>query len=182
MPTTASMSSVFSPARSADKCIDGDEAVSFCITLKETAPWLALEYGGDVQVRSVVLINRNSSSAVAARTKNMQVRVSSSPPVSGSEMFTGGQLLGTFEGPGTEGQRIEVTGGSQLTGRYVVVQVDHTAEASHLNLIEATSWSQGRMFILGKPSQDGVGPVDNRSSTDLLHHFVQKNKHVRADT
>ena len=23
---------------------------------------------------------------------------------------------------------------------------------------------------------DGVGPVDNRSSTDKLHHFVQKKK------
>ena len=28
---------------------------------------------------------------------------------------------------------------------------------------------------------DGVGPVDNRPSTDKLHHFVQK-KHVTHDT
>ena len=30
---------------------------------------------------------------------------------------------------------------------------------------------------------DGVGPVDNRPSTDKLHHFVKKTKkHVTCDT
>ena len=35
-----------------------------------------------------------------------------------------------------------------------------------------------------KTKLDGVGPVDNRPSTNKLHHFVQKNKniHVPHDT
>ena len=28
---------------------------------------------------------------------------------------------------------------------------------------------------------DGVGPVDNRPSTDKLHHFVKKNKEITRD-
>ena len=27
---------------------------------------------------------------------------------------------------------------------------------------------------------DGVGPVDNRPSTDKLHHFVKKNKKINV--
>ena len=29
---------------------------------------------------------------------------------------------------------------------------------------------------------DGVGPVDNRPSTDKLHHFIPKNKNNKCDT
>ena len=65
-------------------------------------------------------------------------------PVSGSTTFTGGQLLGTFTGPGTNGERIEVTSETELTGRYVVVQMGSGGE--HLNLNEVTAWSRGRKF------------------------------------
>ena len=126
----------------ADKCIDGNEGGSICHTQTETAPWLALDYGSEIKLSSVVIINRNDIHG--ARTKNVHVRVSSTLPVSGSEMFTGGQLLGKFEGPGTPGQRIEVTGGTELTGRYVVVQMDFTSGASVINLQEVTAWCQGR--------------------------------------
>ena len=38
---------------------------------------------------------------------------------------------------------------------------------------------------MSKNKLDGVGPVDNRPSTDKLHHFVKKNKknmwHVTRD-
>jgi hypothetical protein len=125
-------------------CIDGREDVGHCRTLSEAAPWLALDYGSEVKVSSVVLINRIDRNW--DRTKNVNIRVSSTLPVSGSEMFTGGQLLGTFAGPGTSGPRIEVTGGTELTGRYVVVQMDHTSAALMLNLQEVTAWDQGRMF------------------------------------
>ena len=42
-------------------------------------------------------------------------------------------------------------------------------------------WANNAVF--GK--LDGVGPVDNRPSTDKPHHFVKKNKnkeHVTCDT
>ena len=131
---------------SAAKCIDGSEDGGACGTLSETAPWLCLDYGSAVKVGSVVLINRADQQIFAARTKNVNVRVSSSLPESGSEMFTGGQLLGTFKGPGTLGQRIEVTGGTQLTGRYVVVQMDFTSGADYFNLNEVTAWGQGSII------------------------------------
>ena len=143
VPATASMSSVLANY-TAENCIDGNEGGEICHTRKEAAPWLALDYGSEVKVSSVVLINRIRGDVGAARTKNVNIRVSSTPPVSGSEMFTGGQLLGTFEGPGTQGQRIEVTSDTELTGRYVVVQMDHTSGAEPINLHEVTSWGQGK--------------------------------------
>ena len=144
MPVNASMSST-SEGRIANMCIDGSEDVGFCRTDSETAPWLAVDYGSEVKVSSVVLINGNNSVASAARTNNANIRVSSTLPVSGSEMFTGGQLLGTFEGPGTPGQSIEVTatGGTELTGRYVVVQMNNRRAALKLKLQEVTAWGQG---------------------------------------
>ena len=145
--TAASMSSVMdSSTHTGDKCINGREDIGFCQTDIETSPWLALDYGSEVKVSSVVLINKNGTGT--SWTKNVNIRVSSTPPVSGSEMFTGGQLLGTFEGPGTPGQRIEVTGGTELTGRYVVVQMDLSSEAGRLNLKEVTAWGKGKIFAV----------------------------------
>ena len=142
VPANASMSSVYFIDHSAGQCT---KEGGICMTQGETAPWLALDYGGEVNVSRVVLINRNDS--WAARTKNVNIRVSSTLPVSGREMFTGGQLLGLFEGPGTEGQRVEVTGGTQLTGRYVVVQMNFSSAANNLNLQEVTALSKGRFFF-----------------------------------
>ena len=153
VPATASMSSALDGIFHAEKCIDGDEEGSLCITQKETAPWLALDYGSEVNVRSVVLIAHTGDvSTFNASTKNVNIRVSSTPPVSGSEMFTGGQLLGTFEGPATSGQRIEVTGGTELTGRYVVVQMNHTSGANYLELQEVTSCANSVCPVIGELS------------------------------
>ena len=148
MPANASMSSIFVPDYLAGRCTDGNEEGSYCFTQRENAPWLVLDYGSEVKVSSVVIINKIGNAH--NRTKNVNIRVSLSPPVSGSEMFTGGQLLGTFEGPGTSGQRIEVTGGTELTGRYVLVQMDHSSEAEVLNLQEVTAWSKGRVFAVSR--------------------------------
>ena len=141
------MSSVYLPDRSADMCINYNGQ---CQTNKETAPWLAVDYGIKVKVSRVILINRVD--CCGDRTRNVTIQVSSTPPVSGSEMFTGGQLLGTFEGPATIGQRIEFTGGTELTGRYVVVQMDHTARANFLSLQEVTAWGEGRIFAVPRYS------------------------------
>ena len=147
MPTTVSMSSLYNAdLYPIDNCIDGNEEVSFCMTQREPSPWIALDYGTEVRVSSVVVIARNDPS-FAYRTENMNIRVSSTLPVSSSEMFTGGQLLGIFEERATQKQRIEITGGTELTGRYVVVQMDHNPGENHLNIMEVTAWGQGRSFI-----------------------------------
>ena len=118
---------------------------ALCITQKETAPWLLLNFGREVQVSSVLIENKIDRGY--NRTRNVNIRVSSTPPVFGSEMFTGGQLLGTFKGPGTSGQRIEVIGGTELTGRYVVVQMDFSSAADRLNLKEVTARNKGKIFV-----------------------------------
>ena len=43
-------------------------------------------------------------------TRNVEVRVSEDLPTSVSHKFSGGSLLGTFDGPGTTGQKIIITG------------------------------------------------------------------------
>ena len=53
-------------------------------------------------------------------------------PTSGEKMFTGGELLGTFAGPGGLGQIISVDGPTR-TGRFVLVQMNNT---EFLNLHE----------------------------------------------
>ena len=83
-PVTATMSSTF---RSDDhfraaKCIDGNtrgpdvgvsdgEAVDLCHTDGEPAPWLAIDFGTQVNVRRVEIFNRIS--CCAERTRNVEV-------------------------------------------------------------------------------------------------------------
>ena len=146
VPVSASMSSV-GFGRDPNLCIEGNTGGLECHSGNEAAPWLALDYGSEVTVSTVVIVNRIS--CCGERTKNVNIRVSSTPPVSGSVTFTAGQLLGTFEGPGTNGQRIQITGERELTGRYVVVQL---AGAYPLHLQEVTAWKHGETLLL-KPSK-----------------------------
>ena len=142
VPVTASMSSVHIEDNSADQCL---MEWFQCITQTETTPWLVLDYGSEVQVDSVVL--HVPSSTWAHRTRNVNIWVSSNPPVSNSELFTGGQLLGMFEGPATGEEGIEVKSDTELTGRYVVVQMDFTLKADNLMLKQVTAFGQGRIYI-----------------------------------
>ena len=55
-------------------------------------------------------------------------------------MFTGGELLGTFKGPGTGTQlQIEIKSGpgwEKKSGRYLVIQMNHKGKPEYLNLQE----------------------------------------------
>ena len=93
------------------------------------APWVALQFFGPVNVTRVDITS-------AAGTKNLEVRLADELPTSGKQMFTGGQLLGTFEGPGTEeGQIIKVEGPVRI-GRYVLVQMNNQ-DCLNLKQVEA---------------------------------------------
>ena len=110
-----------------------------CHSKKELAPWLALDYGKDarVSVEKVVLFNRADGSE--HRTKNVEVRLANELPASGMKMFTGGELLGTFKGPGAMGQQIEIKSGpgwEKKSGRYLVIQMNHKGKPEYLNLQE----------------------------------------------
>ena len=103
----------------AAKCIDGntegpDEGAQdgvttdFCHTENEPTPWLAIDYGTTVTVQRVEIFNRRH--CCGFRTRNVDVRISDVLPTSGSQMFSGGTLLGHFIGPGSDGQRITISG------------------------------------------------------------------------
>ena len=53
-------------------------------------------------------------------------------------MYTGGDILGTFAGPGTKGQVIKVEGPAR-TGRYVLIQMNNP---DSLNLHEVEAFGQ----------------------------------------
>ena len=63
-------------------------------------------------------------------------------------MFTGGQLLGEFEGPGKDGEKIEIEseeGWEGKVGQYLIVQMDKTDKPDSLNLKEVTAF--GKSFV-----------------------------------
>ena len=102
----------------------------------ENAPWLALKFPEPVKVARVDIYNRGDDRTTFSRLRNVEVRLTDELPPSGDQMFTGGQLLGTFEGPATEeGQIIKVEGPARI-GRYVLVQMNNT-DCLNLKQVEA---------------------------------------------
>ena len=126
---------------SANKCIDGAThgLQHLCNSKKEAHPWLALDYGkqAKVSVEKVVLFNRKDGSW--ARTKNVQIRLSNELPSTGKKVFSGGEVLGSFKGPATRGEQVEIHSGpgwEQKTGRYLIIQMNFGKAPNYLNLQE----------------------------------------------
>ena len=113
------MSSTYHEGNGPDKCIDGitdgpdSHPGDLCHTSLEPTPWLSMDFRNKsrVSLETVLLYNRMDSSANGARAKNVEIRISDELPTSGTTMFPGGHLLGTFAGPGTSGQQIEIKSG-----------------------------------------------------------------------
>ena len=146
-----------------EKCIDGitdgpdGHPGDLCHTNPgEQFPWFAMDFGKDFRVSAekVLLYNRVNSSSDATRTRNVEIRLSDELPTSTTTIFAGGALLGTFAGPGTSGQVIEIEsapGWSMKTGRYLIVQMDNDNEP--LNLKEVTAFGvdhQGKKKMRAK--------------------------------
>ena len=95
----------------AGNCIDGvqgsdngpDGQWVLCHTDPEDVPWIALDFGSPVTVHRVELFK---SALGADRIQNVDVRISENLPTSGTNMFSGGTLLGQYAGPDTEKQHI----------------------------------------------------------------------------
>ena len=113
-PVTATLSSTLTFTSTthqavAGNCIDGNTSNGgYCHTQKDATPWIAIDYGTRVIVERVDIFNRVD--CCGERTQNVDVRISDELPTSGSQMFSGGTLLGHFAGPGTTGQHIIVSG------------------------------------------------------------------------
>ena len=55
-------------------------------------------------------------------------------------MFSGGEGLGSFKGPATWGQIVEIPSGKgwdKKTGRYLIIQINNGKLPNYLNLKEA---------------------------------------------
>ena len=150
-PVTAILSSIGYVDNNADKCIDGitdgpdshNSQGDLCHTNHETAPWLALDYGDGARmfIEKVVIVNRKN--CCYDRTKNVKIWLSDELPTSGSSMFTGGELLGTFAGPGGAGDQIEIESGpgwAEKYGRYVILQLNLAPGRGPINLKEVTAF------------------------------------------
>ena len=88
-----------------------NKGTNMCHTKSETAPWIGIDYGSTVTIRMVKIYNcgdRNNN--CGDRTKNVAVRISDELPNSSEKMFSGGTLLGRFDGPATNGQMIRISG------------------------------------------------------------------------
>ena len=112
MPVTATQSSTYendAHQYGAGNCIDGntDWNTGLCHTNGDGAPWIAIDYGTSVTVERVEIFNRGKSGQI---TRNVEVRISDKLPTSGSQMFSGGTLLGRFAGPASNGQHITISG------------------------------------------------------------------------
>ena len=97
-------------------CINGDTAGNMCHSDLENAPWLAIDFGKEVDVQMVTIFNRKD--CCGDRFRNAKVRVTDTLPTDGTTMFAGGELLNTYDGPAANGEEIQIKGEKDLRGRY----------------------------------------------------------------
>ena len=84
----------------ATNCIDGNKTAlsTMCHdSCLEKAPWIALLFYGPVEVSRVDIYNNEIPGA--SITRNVEVKLTDELPASAHQMYAGGQLLGTFQGP-----------------------------------------------------------------------------------
>ena len=139
----------------ADKCIDGVTKGTMkdtCNSKSERAPWLALDYGkkARVSVEKVVLFSRPDDPLWAqswAAIENIQIRLSNELPTTGKAMFWGGKALGSFKGPATLGEQVEIYSGpgwEKKAGRYLIIQMNF-GSSQPLALMEAYAVGQNKI-------------------------------------
>jgi len=98
------------PDRIAANCIDGSTTNNkMCHTSEEVKgeyyPWVTLVIPHSI-VTKVRITNRKDG--YEDRMKNMKIWTGKEFPSTAKEEYTGGALLGTFKGPGTKGQVVEI--------------------------------------------------------------------------
>ena len=103
---------------------------------------LDLGRGAHVKVARVQIYNRGDGLG-RGRLRKAEVRLTYELPTSGDQMYTGGQLLGTFDGPAKNGQIIKVEGPAR-TGRYVLIQMNNWGS---LNLHEVEAFGVGETTL-----------------------------------
>merc|ERR1711962_172271 len=116
-----------------DNCMDGSlEEWSICHTAvdgTEKYPWLVLVIPRST-VYGLKITNRRDGGGELM--KNMKIWVGSQFPSSTDEEYSGESLLGTYTGPGTNGEVLYIYSEEGRIGSHVVVQM----ESNRINLAE----------------------------------------------
>merc|ERR1711962_749292 len=153
-PLAAKMSSTSNSDRLAENCIDGTTTNGkYCHTAgKETFPWITLVIPPSI-VRKIRITNR--ADCCGRRMKNMKIWVGKDYPTNTSVEYTGGILLGTFSGPGTQGQVLPINTDEEVVGTHVVVQM----KTDYINLME--------IEVFGEPAPvtEIISPLEAKMSS-----------------
>ena len=162
LPVAVLQSSIYDcSSRSVDcgtwKCIDGLTNDDLCHTNAEPAPWLALDFGEEAQVsvEKTVLLNRKDQSW--NRTRNIEVWLADEIPTTAMKPLAStdgstltdvdGHMLGTFEGPATSGQEVEIESGpgwKKKMGRYLIIQINNGTEHKHFLVTETEKYADAQ--------------------------------------
>ena len=115
--------------------MDGEHEGYFssCQTEKELAPWIAFDFGKEVEVGSVVISGGGNEGE--GDIMNLDVRMTAFLPEDGDSKFSAGTLLGSFIGTVEQCQRILIKSPIPQKGRFVFIQMSH-GTADHLSLQE----------------------------------------------
>ena len=157
LPVAAIQSSIYKCITNAYKCgsfkcIDGITNDDLCHTNAEPYPWLAIDFGEEAQVsvgKTVLLCRKYWR----RRTRNVEVWLADKVPLTAEKKFSGGHLLGTFEGPATSGQEVEIESGPgwrKQMGRYLIIQMNNGTGHLYLNLREVFAFGITRVPSNGK--------------------------------
>ena len=114
----------------------GDDSI--CRTEKELSPWIAFDFGEEVEVGSVVIFSGQDGRT--EKIMNLDVRITFGLPEDRESKFTGGTLLGSFNGTVEQCQRILIKSLIPQKGRYVFIQMSH-GTADHLSFQEVVVFS-----------------------------------------
>jgi len=139
----------------AENCIDGEvpdekkktEKEGLCHSkYEEPAPWFAIDYGDESRTSVGKLVLNNRAKCCGHRTANVEIRMADELPADGNSMFKGGHVISTYEGPGENGEVIEIKSNEEIweeiVGRYLIIQMDHTADPEPINLQEITVYGK----------------------------------------
>ena len=160
-----------SPGNKLENCIDNNEN-TFCYSgQKDAYPWLALEFDTIQDISKLSIINRKD--CCGERARGLQVFVSDSLPTTAKVRFTKGHLLGSFSGPGTNGQLIDIVGKKSLVGKYVIIQTNPSGNSNiggHLNLQEVYVYGRGKLLSSIQPIRQSLCQPDER--LNLFGHTI----------
>ena len=117
--------------QSAGECMDED---SVCQTEKEAAPWVAFDFGHEVEVGSVLIFTGDDNGA--GEVMNLDVRMTAYLPEDGRNKSSAGTLLGSFNGTLEPCQRILIKSPMAQKGRFVFIQMNPSKAEDYLSFPE----------------------------------------------